>query len=165
MRTGSAQSGGAPGSTSTTSWMPFLFAVGAKVFCTSRSISVASSFWDLYPERPCSSLFRSSRLVMSARKTIPLAADGLDELFLLAHQLARDAGRQHVGVADDAGERGSELVAHGGEEVRLEAVELLEAVVRLLERVVLLGQLAVALPNARDVHLAGEGTPDAQRRG
>ena len=66
---------------------------------------------------------------------------------------------EHLAVADDRRERRAKLVAHGREEVRLEPVELLEPVERLLQARGLLLELAVALAHAREVHLARDEAP------
>ena len=67
-----------------------------------------------------------------------------------------DALGEHLAVADDRGERRAQLVGDGGEEVRLEAIELLEPLVGLLRLLVLLVELAVALAHAGEVHLRRE---------
>ena len=64
---------------------------------------------------------------------LALVADGLDELLCSSFRSPAMPLGQHLRVADDRRERRAQLVAHGGEEVRLEPVELLELVVGLLE--------------------------------
>ena len=63
---------------------------------------------------------------------------------------------EHLAVADDRGERGSELVRDDAQEVRLQAIELAKPVEGLLKLAVLLLELAVALAHAREVHLRRE---------
>ena len=56
---------------------------------------------------------------------------------------------QHVGEADDAVERRAQLVAHGGQEVALEAVHLVELHVELGQLIDLAVELGVGLPQLR----------------
>ena len=63
---------------------------------------------------------------------LSLVVDGLREFLLIAHQGARDALHQHLAVADDGGERRAQLVRNDAEEVRLQAIELPQAIERFL---------------------------------
>src|SRR5580658_10731958 len=85
---------------------------------------------------------------------LAVLVDRLHEIGLLGLHFARETFRQHFAVPDDRGERSTKLVADGREEVRLEAIELLEPVERLLKSRRLVLELTVALRHTREVHLA-----------
>ena len=85
-----------------------------------------------------------------------LVEDGLEIVLLLVVQVTGEAREQHLAVADHAGERRAQLVRDGGEEVRLEAGELLQPLQRVGELLVLLLHFPVALGDALDVELRGD---------
>ncbi len=84
-------------------------------------------------------------------QALALLHDDAEVLALLLGERPAQPLQHHLRVADDAGERGAQLVAHGGDEVGLEPVQLLEPQVAGLQLPVLLLQLAVALLHRLDV--------------
>ena len=97
-----------------------------------------------------------------AEQLLALFADGRHELALLAHDLPGNALEQHLAVADDRRERRAKLVRHGSQKVALQAIELLQPVVRDLKLVVLVLELAIALAHRREVHVARQAARAAR---
>ncbi len=135
---------------------PFLRASGSSVATASRMSMSDVHLGEHQPDPPGLDLGDVEDGGDELEQVLALLHDDAEVLALLGGERAAQPLQHHLGVADDAGERGAQLVAHGGEEVRLEPVELLQLGVALLELPVLLLQLAVALLDRLDVEPGGD---------
>ncbi len=141
VRTGSA--GSSAGSQATLS--PFFRASGSTVATASRITCAGVDLGEHEPHAPGLDLGDVEDRGDELEEVLPLLHDDAEVLALLGGERPAQPLEHHLGVADDARERRAELVAHRGEEVRLQPVELLQLGEALLELPVLLLQLAVAL--------------------
>ena len=83
----------------------------------------------------------------------------LEIVALLGPKRPRHPFQKHVGVAHDRGQRGAQLVAHRGQEVRLQGIDFLQAIEAALQLQILLLQRTVALLHRLQVHLVRQEHP------
>ena len=96
------------------------------------------------------------------QQALALVHDGLDVVALLVVEDAGQTLQQHFRIPDHRRQRRSQLVAHRGQEIGLELVEFLEALVLLVKAGVFVLHLLVRRGDALDVHLRRENLLEAR---
>jgi hypothetical protein len=134
MRSGSAWTAGVPGSISLTTAMCLAWAATATTAIPWSAIIRAIGRLGRELDAPGLEPGDVEQLVDEVREPLRAPEDGFLLLDLLGRQRAVHLAQEQPAVPDDRGQRGPELVADHGEELRLELVEPSQLLVDLCER-------------------------------